>query len=179
MIHTIRNKAPRIADSAFIAWNAEVAGEALVGEDSSVWYGATLRADLAPVRVGERTSIQDGAVLHVNFDMPCTVGDDCTIGHGAVIHGCSVGNACLIGIGAIILNGASIADECIVGAGALVTEGKSFPPRSLIIGSPARLARTVTDEEVAKIRKNAATYVGLAREAKSEREMAPAGLPPP
>jgi carbonic anhydrase/acetyltransferase-like protein (isoleucine patch superfamily) len=168
MIHSIKGKAPSIADSAFIAWNAEVAGDVSVGEDSSVWFGATARGDMAPIRVGKRTSIQDGAVLHVNIGMPCEIGDECTVGHGAILHGCSVGNLCLIGMGAVILNGARIADECIVGASALVTEGKSFPPRSLILGSPAKAVRQVSEEEVAHIRANAGAYVDLGRGARED-----------
>jgi carbonic anhydrase/acetyltransferase-like protein (isoleucine patch superfamily) len=168
MIHSIKDRAPSIADSAFVAWNAEVAGDVSVGEESSIWFGATARGDIAPIRVGNRTSVQDGAVLHVNVDMPCEIGDDCTIGHGAIIHGCSVGNGCLIGMGAVILNGARIADESIVGAAALVTEGKSFPPRSLILGNPAKVVRQVTEEEVAHIGANAAAYVELGRGAKDD-----------
>jgi carbonic anhydrase/acetyltransferase-like protein (isoleucine patch superfamily) len=163
MIHSIKGRSPRIADSAFVAWNAEVAGDASIGEEASVWFGATVRADLAPIRVGARSSVQDGAILHVDRDQPCEIGDDCTIGHGAVLHGCSVGSATLIGMGAIILNRAMISEECIVGAGALVTEGKSFPPRSLILGNPAKLVRQLSDEEAANVRANAARYVELAR----------------
>ncbi len=168
MIHSIKDSVPSIAGSAFVAWNAEVAGDVSVGEESSVWFGAAIRGDMAAVRIGNRTSVQDCAVLHVNTDRPCTIGDDSTIGHGAVLHGCSIGNSCLIGMGAVVLDWARIGDECIVGAGALVTEKKSFPPRSLILGSPAKVVRQLSDEDVAGVRENAAIYVGLSRDAINE-----------
>jgi carbonic anhydrase/acetyltransferase-like protein (isoleucine patch superfamily) len=168
MIHSIKGIAPRIAGSAFVAWNAEVAGDVSVGEDSSVWFSATARGDIAPIRVGRRTSIQDGAILHVNIDLPCEIGDDCTVGHGAILHGCRVGNGCLIGMGAVVLNGAAIGDECIVGAGALVTEGKSFPPRTLVFGNPAKAVRQLGDEDLARVRDNVALYVELTRAARRD-----------
>jgi carbonic anhydrase/acetyltransferase-like protein (isoleucine patch superfamily) len=137
MIHAILGRTPRIAQSAFAAWNCEIAGDAEIAEYASVWFGAVARADLAAIRIGSFCNIQDNAVIHVDRDMPCALGDYCSVGHGAVLHGCSVGNEVLIGMGAIILSGASIGEGSIVGAGALVTQGKSFPPRSLIVGSPA------------------------------------------
>lgn len=120
---------------------------------------------MAPIVVGERTNIQDGAVLHVADDLPCLVGDDVTVGHGAIVHGCIIGDRCLIGMGSIILNGAEIGDECVVGAGALITEGKKVPRRSLVLGSPAKVVRTISDEELEKILENAREYLTLARKA--------------
>ena len=157
------------ARPAYLAGSAVITGEVSLGEDASVWHNSTLRGDLAPIVVGNRTNIQDGAVLHVALGLPCVIGDDVTVGHGAIIHGCRVGDSCLIGMGAILLNGCAVNTGSIVGAGALVTEGKTFPPRSLIVGSPARRVREVTDEEVGKILLTAASYVELAEKASSEK----------
>ncbi len=165
MVHRIGKKIPAVENAAFIAWNAEVAGDAHLGKDVNVWFGAVIRADIQPIRIGRGTSVQDNATVHVDYDSPCVIGEEVTIGHNAVIHACTVGDRCLIGMGAVILSRAEIGDESIVGAGALVTEGKTFPPRSLIVGSPARAVRTLREEEVEMIRANAASYIGLAKEA--------------
>ncbi len=157
-----------IKDAAFISARASITGTVSLGKDSSVWHNATLRGDLERIEVGERTNIQDGAVLHVGYGLPCLVGDDVTVGHGAIVHGCRIGDRCLIGMGSILHNGAEIGEECIVGAGSLVTEGKKIPPRSLVLGSPARVVRSVTDEEVAKILGSAADYLRLARNADTD-----------
>lgn len=149
--------------SVFTAPNAAVTGDVELAEESSVWYGASLRGDLAPVRIGRRTNIQDNATVHVDTDTPTTIGDGVTVGHNAVVHGCTVGDDCLIGMGAIILNNAVVGEGSIIGAGALVTEGKQIPPRSLAVGSPAKVVRQVSDEELQKIRANAARYVTAAR----------------
>jgi carbonic anhydrase/acetyltransferase-like protein (isoleucine patch superfamily) len=168
MIHRIKEKDPDAARAIFVAWNAEVAGSVSLGKESSVWFGAVLRADLEPVTVGSRTNIQDNATVHVDVGAPCVIGDDVTVGHNAVLHGCRVGNGCLIGMGAVVLTGAVIGEQSVVGAGALVTEGKVFPPRSLIIGSPAKAVKSLDERAVEKIRANARTYVALAREAAEE-----------
>jgi carbonic anhydrase/acetyltransferase-like protein (isoleucine patch superfamily) len=174
MIHRIGGKVPDTEKAAFIAWSAEVAGSVTLGEEASVWFGAALRGDIAPIVLGARTNIQDNATLHVDTDAPCLVGEGVTVGHNAVLHGCTVQDDCLIGVGAVVLTGAFIGRESVVGAGALITEGKSFPPRSLILGSPGKVVRQISDEEVKKIRDNAAVYLGLAREAAKEyREVAP------
>jgi len=164
MIHNYKNSSPDTGKALFVAGTAELAGEVYVGEDASLWYNVSVRGDLAPVHIGKGTNIQDNSVLHVDRDGPCRIGDNVTVGHGAIVHACTVGNTCLIGMGAIVLNGAEIGDESIVGAGALVTQNKKFPPRSLILGSPAKAARELTDEEVEAVRKNAEEYVKLARE---------------
>ena len=157
------------ADSpAFVAPSAAVSGDVALGGDCSLWHNTTLRGDLAPIFVGARSNVQDGAVLHVETTHPCVVGDDVTIGHGAIVHGCRIGDRCLIGMGAIILNGAEIGDECVVGAGALITEGKKIPPRSLVLGMPAKVVRPIGDVEVRKILENAASYLRLARLAAAE-----------
>jgi carbonic anhydrase/acetyltransferase-like protein (isoleucine patch superfamily) len=157
---------------AYIAESAVIAGDVHLGKDSSVWHNSTLRGDLAPIFVGERSNIQDGAVLHVAQGLPCVIGDDVTVGHGAIVHGCHVGDACIVGMGSILLNGCEIGPESIVGAGALITEGKKFPPKSLLIGNPARRVRELTGEELLKIRQTAASYVELAEKAEAERAKA-------
>lgn len=138
MIHNIGPMTPDTREASFVAWNAEVCGSVTLGEGSSVWFGAFLRGDIAPISVGARSNVQDNATLHVDTDAPCRVGEGVTIGHNAVLHGCTVGSDCLIGMGAVVLTGAVIGAESIVGAGALVTERKSFPPRSLILEAPQR-----------------------------------------
>lgn len=171
MIHAIGEQKPHISASAFVAWNAEVAGDATIGDDASIWFGSIVRADMAPVRIGARSNIQDGAVVHVNTDMPCLIGAGVTVGHRAVLHGCTVGDDCLIGMGAVILNEAEIGPGSIVAACSLVTQGKSFPARSLIMGSPARVVRELSDEEVAHTVENARAYVELARGTKDYRRI--------
>lgn len=167
MVHSFEGERPDVSRAYFIAWNAEIHGKVTLGEGSSVWYGAVLRGDIAPIVVGAGSNVQDGCVLHVDHDTPCVVGEHVTIGHGAIVHACRVGNRCLIGMGAIILNGAEIGEESIVGAGALVTQGKRFPPRSMILGSPAKVVRPLTEAEVAELRPHAEAYVDLARRAAS------------
>jgi carbonic anhydrase/acetyltransferase-like protein (isoleucine patch superfamily) len=165
VVHRIGSKRPRARDAAFIAWNAEVAGDVTLGPGSSVWFSATLRGDLAPITVGESTNVQDGATLHVEGEAPLTVGSRVTVGHNAVLHGCAIGDDCLIGMGAVVLSRARIGNGSVVGAGALVPEGREYPARSLIVGNPARSLRTLDDESVEKIRGNARTYEELARQA--------------
>ena len=168
MVHGIGDKVPRMKDAAFAAWNAEIAGDVTLGRESSVWFSATLRADIAPITVGQGTNIQDGATVHVDTGLPCTIGHGVTVGHNAVLHACTVGDDCLIGMAAVVLSGAVIGKESIVGAGALVTEGKVFPPRSLVLGSPAKAVRLIDDATLEKIRENARVYLGLARQASEE-----------
>lgn len=145
--------------SAFVAPSASVIGRVTLGPDASVWFGAVIRGDTEDISVGARSNVQDGAVLHADPGSPLVIGDDVTIGHKAMLHGCTVGDASLIGIGAIVLNNAAIGKESLVGANALVTEGKSFPPRSLLVGAPARVLRELTEEEVAEFRNSARHYV--------------------
>ena len=172
MVHSFEGERPDIGKAAFIAWNAEVAGRVSLGEGVSVWYGATLRGDIGAVRVGAGSNVQEGAVLHVDRGADCEIGEGVTIGHGAIVHACTVGDRCLIGMGAIILDRAVIGEDSIVGAGALVTRGKTFPPRSMILGSPAKVVRPLTDEEVASLAAHAAEYVALARRtASGSRQM--------
>ena len=145
----------------FIAKNATVVGDVRIGEDSSIWYSAVVRGDQAPITIGDRTNVQDGSVVHVDIKTPTIIGDGVTIGHNCTIHGCDIGDNVLIGMGATVMNRADIPDNCIVGAGALVTQGKTFPEGSLILGSPAKAVRSLTDEEIQGIRDNAAEYIEL------------------
>jgi carbonic anhydrase/acetyltransferase-like protein (isoleucine patch superfamily) len=140
-----------------------VVGKVRLREESSVWYGAVLRGDTEPITVGDRTNVQDGCVLHADPGYPATIGDGCVIGHNAVVHGCEVGDGCLVGMGATIMNGAKLGEGSIVAAGALVPEGKEFPPRSLIIGAPAKRVREVTEAQTEDIARGARTYVERAR----------------
>ncbi|HOV37472.1 MAG TPA: gamma carbonic anhydrase family protein [Spirochaetales bacterium] len=172
MVHKIGNRIPNTTDAAFIAWNAEVSGSIELGKDVSIWFGASVRGDIEPITIQEDTNIQDNATLHTDFGAPCTIGKRVTIGHNAVIHGCTVGDDCLIGMGAVLLSRSEIGKESIVGAGALVTEGKIFPPRSLILGSPAKVVRTLDDSAIDAIRKNSENYIKLAKDAaESYREI--------
>ena len=150
---------PRIAATAWVADSARVIGRVVLGEFASVWYGAVLRGDNEWITVGARSNVQEGCVLHTDMGFPLTLGDDVTVGHQVVLHGCTVGDGSLIGIQAVLLNGARIGKNCLVGAGSVVTEGKEFPDNSLIFGSPAKLVRVVTPEQSASMRLGAAHYV--------------------
>jgi carbonic anhydrase/acetyltransferase-like protein (isoleucine patch superfamily) len=150
---------PEVADSAWVAPGAYVVGDVRLGEESSVWYGAVLRGDTEPIWIGARTNIQDGCVVHADPGYPAIVGDDCVVGHNAIVHGCEIENRCLIGMGATILNGARIGEGSIVAAGALVPEGKEFPANSLIVGIPAKRAKEVSEEQTEDIARGVRTYV--------------------
>ncbi|HLL22512.1 MAG TPA: gamma carbonic anhydrase family protein [Kofleriaceae bacterium] len=164
IIRAHAGKRPQIARTAFLAENCAVIGDVVIGEESSVWYSVTIRGDVMPIRIGARTSVQDGTVVHVTSDrFGTTIGSDCTIGHGAIIHACTIEDACLIGMGSIILDGVRVGRGSLVGAGALVTPGTDIPPNSLVIGSPAKVKRTVNDKERAQIESGAAHYVELTR----------------
>ncbi|MDN5843049.1 MAG: gamma carbonic anhydrase family protein [Alcaligenaceae bacterium] len=149
---------PQIDPTAYITDEATVIGQAILEAGVSLWPGAVLRADNAPIHIGEGSNVQEGAVLHVDPDTPLTVGKYVTIGHQAMLHGCTIGDGSLIGIQAVVLNRAVIGRHCLVGAGALVTEGKTFPDRSLILGAPARVVRTLSDEDVAALEASAQNY---------------------
>ena len=148
-----------MAKDIFVAKSADIVGNVSVGDKSSIWYQSVVRGDQAPIRIGSGTNIQDGTVVHVDENHPTIIGDGVTVGHNCTIHGCSVGDHSLIGMGSIILNGARIGRNTIVGADALVTEGKEFPDNSLIIGSPAKVVRTLDDEAVNGLRSAAEHYV--------------------
>jgi carbonic anhydrase/acetyltransferase-like protein (isoleucine patch superfamily) len=164
-IYALNDLVPRLPapDRFWIAPDAHVIGEVILHEDVSIWFGAVLRGDNEPITIGARSNIQEGAMLHADPGFPCTVGEEVTVGHHAILHGCTVGDGALIGMGATVLNGARIGPGCLVGANALVTEGKEFPPNTLILGSPAKAARTMDPETAARLRRSAETYVRNAR----------------
>jgi carbonic anhydrase/acetyltransferase-like protein (isoleucine patch superfamily) len=161
-----------VGDEFFVAPSAAVIGRVHLGRDASIWFGAVLRGDSQEIRVGDRSNVQDNAVIHIDSDAPATIGHDVTIGHSAVVHGCTVGDFTLIGIGATILSHAKIGNYCLVGAGALITERKEFPEGSLIIGAPARRARALTDQERHMLEESAAHYVAQGQ--RYRRELASA-----
>jgi carbonic anhydrase/acetyltransferase-like protein (isoleucine patch superfamily) len=150
---------PDIAVDAYVAPQATVIGRVTLGAKASVWFGAVLRGDNEPIHIGAGSNVQEGAVLHTDPGYPIDVGEGVTIGHQAMLHGCSIGNGSLIGIQAVVLNGARIGCDCLVGAGAVVTEGKSFPDRSLILGAPAKVMRSLSDDDVERLRSSAASYL--------------------
>jgi carbonic anhydrase/acetyltransferase-like protein (isoleucine patch superfamily) len=165
MIRPFGGKVPRLADGVFVAPSADVIGDVVIGERSTIWYGAVLRGDVESIRVGADTSIQDNTVIHVDSSGFATVvGDRVTVGHSVVLHGCAVGNDALIGIGAIVLNGAEVGQGAMIGAGSLVTPGTKVPPGMLALGSPARVKRPLTEEEKRHIRLGVERYVKLGRE---------------
>lgn len=159
-----KGAAPQLDQTAFVAAGARLIGRVAVGPDSGIWFNCVLRADDDAISIGAGTNIQDGAVIHCEPGYPATVGDNVTVGHNALIHGCTIGDNCLIGMGAVILTGARIGNGCIIGAGSLVTAGKHITAGSLVVGSPGRVIRQVTDEERETIRANARHYRAKARE---------------
>lgn len=161
MIRSFKEKSPRIDDSALVMESAQVVGDVVIGEESSVWFNAVIRGDVNRIHIGNYTNIQDGCVLHVARKiLPLIVGDEVTVGHNAILHACTIGSRCLIGMGAIVMDGAEVGEDTIIGAGALVTPGTGIPPRSMAVGSPARVKRELTEDEIRGIRQSAANYVG-------------------
>jgi carbonic anhydrase/acetyltransferase-like protein (isoleucine patch superfamily) len=155
--------APRLGANAWVADCAQVMGNVSLGADTSVWFGTVIRGDTESITIGRGSNIQDGSVMHADIGMPIVLGENVTVGHKVMLHGCTIGDDTLIGIGAIVLNGARIGKNCLVGAGALVTEGKDFPDGSMIIGSPAKAVRPLTSEQIASVRQSARHYVENAR----------------
>ena len=159
MIYSLEGRTPRTVGETFVAPTAVVIGDVAIEHESSVWWGAVLRGDYDRISIGRRSNVQDNAVVHMDEGFPVTLGDSVTIGHKAVLHGCTVGNNSLVGINAVVMNGAVIGDDCLVGSNALITEGKAIPPRSLVLGSPGKVVRELSDEEVAEITDFADRYV--------------------
>ena len=160
MLRPYRGGMPVVHPSAFVDESAQVIGDVEIGAESSVWMNAVVRGDVNTIRIGERTNVQDGTIIHVMHGThPTAVGNDVTIGHGAIVHGCTVGSRVLVGMGAILLNGSNIGEDSIVAAGSLVTEGMAVPARSLVMGSPARIRRPLTDDEVRFVLESAGNYV--------------------
>lgn len=162
-LYAFKDRRPTRHPDAWVAPSADVIGDVRLAEGVSVWFGAVIRGDNTPIPIGARSNVQEGAMLHSDPGAPLTVGEDCTIGHHAILHGCTIGDRVLIGMGAIVLNRAVISDDCIVGAGALVTEGKTFPPRSLIVGSPARAVRELDATARAALLLSAHSYADRQR----------------
>lgn len=160
-----------IDPSAYLAPSAVVVGDVSIGADSSVWHNATIRADIAPIRIGQRTNVQDGAVLHVSAEHPVTLGNDVTIGHNATVHGCTVGDGSLIGMGAIVLDGAQVGTGCLVAAGALVTPGTVLPDHTMALGNPAHVVRPTNARDRAMLAHGAEEYVRLAHAAMEPAEL--------
>ena len=160
MLRPFRGIVPSVDPSAYVDLSAQVIGDVHIGAESSIWMNVVIRGDVHRIRIGARTNVQDGTVVHVQGGThPTTIGDEVTIGHGAIVHGCTIEDRCLIGMGAILLNGVNVGSESIVAAGSLVPEGFEVPPRSLVMGSPAKVRRELTDADAAAIRVYAANYV--------------------
>jgi gamma-carbonic anhydrase len=165
MIRTFQGIKPMVPKSCFVEESAVVIGDVVMGEDCSVWFNAVIRGDVNYIRIGNRTNVQDLCMLHVTHNThPLIIGSGVTIGHHVVLHGCTIQDRVLVGMGAIIMDGAMIGEDSVVGAGALVTEGTVVPPKSLILGSPAKVKRPVTDKELAWIKESADNYVKYARQ---------------
>ena len=167
MLHKYKNLMPKLGKNTFVASSADVIGDVTCGEDCSIWFGSVVRGDVHYIKIGDRVSIQDLSMVHVTHykkedqsdGNPTIIGDDVTIGHRVMLHGCTIQNACLIGMSATILDGAVIGEESIVGAGSLVTKNKVFPPRSLIMGSPAKFIRELNEKEIKELYASASRYV--------------------
>ena len=164
-VFALKGVSPKLGTGVFVSPSASVIGDVVLGDESSVWFGTVLRGDVFPIRIGTRTNVQDNAVVHVTGGKASTtIGDDVTVGHLALIHGCAIGNRCLIGMGSILLDGAVIEDECLVAAGSLVPPGMRIPARSLVMGRPAKVVRRLESNDLEHIREAAALYVGYARD---------------
>ncbi|MFZ6644688.1 gamma carbonic anhydrase family protein [Undibacterium sp. TJN25] len=167
-IYQLGELVPEIDSTAYITDSATIIGRVKIEANASIWFGVTLRGDNELITIGENSNVQESCTLHTDPGFPLTVGKNVTVGHQAMLHGCTIGEGSLIGIQAVILNGAKIGRNCLVGAGALVTEGKEFPDNSLIVGSPAKAIRTLTDEDALRIRGNTQSYVRRGQEFKTQ-----------
>ncbi len=154
-----KGKTPQVGERVFLAEGACLVGDVSVGDDSSIFYNAVLRGDLAEIKIGKRTNIQDNVSIHVSTGVGVNIGDEVTVGHGAVLHGCTIEDNVLIGMGAILMDGSLIMKNCIVGAGALVTAGKNFPEGSLVMGAPAQIIRTLTADEIKNVKMGVEHYL--------------------
>lgn len=162
-VYEVDGKTPQVDSTAWIADSAQVMGHVTLGPDASVWFGCVLRGDTESMTIGEGSNIQDLTVMHADHGLPLTIGKHVTVGHKVMLHGCAIGDESLIGIGAIVLNGARIGKNCLVGAGSLVTEGKEFPDGSMIMGTPAKVVRQLTPEQIEGLRLSAQHYIDNAR----------------
>ena len=162
-VYEVDGKTPQVDSTAWIADSAQVMGHVTLGPDASVWFGCVLRGDTESMTIGEGSNIQDLTVMHADHGLPLTIGKHVTVGHKVMLHGCTIGDESLIGIGAIVLNGARIGKNCLVGAGSLVTEGKEFPDGSMILGTPAKVVRELTPQQIEGLRLSAQHYIDNAR----------------
>jgi carbonic anhydrase/acetyltransferase-like protein (isoleucine patch superfamily) len=167
-IYELGEHAPDIHETAWVADSAQVIGNVELGEDASVWFGTVIRGDTYRITIGRGSNVQDNSMLHTDEDVPLVIGENVTIGHHVMLHGCTIGDGSLIGIQAVVLNGAKIGRNCLVGAGALVTEGKEFPDGSMILGSPAKAVRQLTPEQIANMQRGARHYIHNAKRFKAE-----------
>src|SRR5215472_17769576 len=180
MLYTLGTREVQLRGSHhFVAANATLVGSVTLENESSVWFNAVIRGDNEPIVVGPRSNIQDGSVLHTDEGVPLTIGPEVTVGHMVMLHGCMIGEGSLIGIKAVILNHAVIGRECLIGANTLIAEGKTIPDRSLVLGSPGKIVRTLSDEEIARLRWVAAHYVENAKRYLRDLGTDPRGAPPP
>ncbi len=170
MLIKFQDKYPQVSPSAFIAVGVKLIGAVTLGEESSIWFNSVLRADIGQIVVGDRTNIQDGTVVHLDPDCPCLIGNDVTIGHNAIIHGCVIEDQALISMGAVVLSGAKVGARSIIGAGAVVLEGQEIPPDSVALGVPAKVRRQVDAEDIERTRHGVLEYVQLARLMSSSSE---------
>jgi carbonic anhydrase/acetyltransferase-like protein (isoleucine patch superfamily) len=164
MIYRYKDTRPTLGERVYIAPNAAVIGDVTLGDDASVWFSVTVRADLEPIRIGARTNLQDGSVVHVTGGKSgVSIGDDCTVGHLALVHGCTIGHRVLVGMGSTVLDGAEVGDDVIIAAGSLVTPRMVIPPMSMVMGRPAKVVRSLTENDVAWVRASVLSYVESAR----------------
>ena len=161
MILNFEENKPMISQKAFVAKNATVIGEVIIGKCSSIWYNVVLRGDIAPISIGNNTSVQDGSIVHCDVGVPTIIGNNVTIGHNVMLHSCKIGDSSLIGIGAIVLDGAEVGEGAIIGAGAIVTPRTKIPPFTIALGVPAKVERSLNEEEFKNLKKHALDYVEL------------------
>ena len=171
MIHNFKNNTPTLHKDSWVASNAVLIGKVILKKDANVWFNVVLRGDIEPITIGERSNVQDGSVFHTDPDCPLTLGKGVTVGHMVMLHGCEVGDDSLIGIGSTILNKTKIGKNCIIGANTLITENKIIPDRSLVLGSPGKIIREVTDKEIEEIKENAKHYVENYKRYKKKRRV--------
>jgi len=170
MLYKFNDKYPEIAEDVFIAPGSQISGEVIIKSGASVWYNSVIRGDIDKITIGKYSNIQENCSLHIDYDLPLLIGDNVTVGHSAVLHGCNIEDFCLIGMGATILNRSKIGKYSLIGAGALVPEDKVIPEKSLVLGVPGKVVRTLKDEEIEKIKKSAQHYYQLAKEHKKSIE---------
>lgn len=164
MIKSFKNQTPKIDKTAYISESVDIIGDVIIEKNCNIWFGSRLRGDMNFIRIGKNTNIQENSVVHVDVHCECIIGNNVTIGHGAIIHGCKIENNVLVGMGAIILNGAKVGKNSIIGAGSLIPQGKVIPEGVLVLGAPGKVVRDLTEEEIKSIQTAADNYVALSKE---------------